>query len=180
MVIHRFKDHLAVSKEKINKNPSKLGQAVYDILSKPQHEQTVEQTIEAMTPKYFEELMTAVEEGCKKFDAPFYIVVQRKKETIAGTVCNVLHHKYITRQTRPQSSFLRYEWPNADHDLYEVDNDKGTMELIYTLPSAQDAKTILKNAHCYDPKLVEWIVQYNNGRLDLDARTALHGKVTNP
>jgi hypothetical protein len=178
MVIKKLQSHLITPREKIKKNPAKLGQAVYDILSKEHHSiQTVEDTIEAMTPKYFEELMNAVDKGCKDFQSPFYIVVQRKKETIAGTVSNVLHHKYVTRQTRPMATFLRHQWPNADHDLYEVDNNKGTMTLIYTLPSAQDAKTILKNADCYDPKLVEWIVQYNNGRLDFDPRTALDGKI---
>jgi hypothetical protein len=181
MVIKKLQSQLITPREKIKKNPAKLGQAVYDILSKDnQPIQTVEETIEAMTPMYFEELMKAVDKGCKDYEAPFYIVVQRKKETIAGTVSNVLHHKYIARQTKPFASFLRHEWPHADHDLYEVDSDKGTMTLVYTLPNAQDAKTILKNADCYDPKLVEWIVQYNNGRLDLDPRTALHGNVTNP
>jgi hypothetical protein len=167
MVIKKLQSQLLTSRDKIKKNPAKLGQAVYDILSKDnQPVQTVEETVESMTPAYFEELMKAVDEGCKRFDPPFYIIVQRKKETIAGTVSNVLHHKYITRQTRPMSAFLRNEWPNADHDLYEVDNNKGTMTLVYTLPSAQDAKTILKNADCYDPKLVEWIVSYNRGVLD--------------
>lgn len=168
MVIHKLKNHLVTSREKIKKNPAKLGQAVYDILSKDNHAiQTVEETVDAMTPMYFEELMKAVDEGCKVFEAPFYVIVQRKKETLGGALTNVLRHKYITRQTRPKSSFLRLEWPNADHDLYEVDNDKGTMTLIYTLPNAQDSKSILKNADCYDPKLVEWIVAYNRGTLDL-------------
>jgi len=166
MVIKHLQSQLITPKSKIKKNPAKLGQAVYDILSKEQATQTVEETVEAMTPMYFEQLMLAVDKGCKDFVAPFYIVVQRKKETIGGAICNVLKHRYITRQTKPYANFLRHEWPNADHDLYEVDNDKGTMTLLYTLPNAQDSKTILKNSDCYDPKLVEWIVAYNRGTLD--------------
>ena len=166
MVIHHLKNHLVTEKSKIKKDPSKLGQAVYDILSKEQHVQTVEETTAAMTPKYFEELSKAVDSGCKDFSSPFYVVVQRKKETINGSVTNVLRHKYVTRQTKPYAYFLRTEFPNADHDLYEVDSEKGTMTLLYTLPTAQDSKTILKNAEMYDPKLVEWIVAYNRGTLD--------------
>lgn len=165
MDINKFSPYLKVSRDKIKKDPSKLGQAVYDILSKEQSPQTVEETIAEMTPSYFEQLSIAVEKGCKDFESPFYVVVQRKKETIGGSVMNVLKHQYITRQTKPYANFLRHEWPNADHDLYEIDSAKGTMTLLYTLPNAQDSKTILKNADCYDPKLVEWILAYNDGSL---------------
>jgi hypothetical protein len=168
MVIHRLQSQLVTSRDKIKKNPARLGQAIYDIISKEQQDQSVEATIDAMTPKYFEELMKAVDKGCKDFESPFYIVVQRKKETIGGSVMNVLKHQYVTRQTKPYANFLRHEFPNADHDLYEVDSEKGTMTLLYTLPNAQDSKTILKNAECYDPKLVEWIVAYNRGVLDIE------------
>lgn len=177
MVVHHLKKNLVTNKSKIKKDPSKLGQAVYDILSKEQSVQTVEETVEAMAPKYFEELMKAVDEGCKAFQSPFYIVVQRKKETLGGAITNVLRHKYVTRQTKPRASFLRYEWPNADHDLYEVDNEKGTMTLVYTLPSAQDSKTILKNADCYDPKLVEWITAYDRGCLDAEPSDTDKGSI---
>ena len=168
MVIKRLESQLVMTRDKIKKNPAKLGQAVYDILSKEQQDQSVEATIDAMTPKYFEELMKAIDKGCKDFESPFYIVVQRKKETIGGSVMNVLKHQYVTRQTKPYANFLRSEFPNADHDLYEVNSEEGTMTLLYTLPNAQDSKTILKNAECYDPKLVEWIVSYNQGILDLE------------
>lgn len=166
MVIKRLENSLVLSRDKIKKNPAKLGQAVYDILSKEQKDQSVEATIDAMTPKYFEELSKAVDKGCKDFESPFYIVVQRKKETIGGSIMNVLKHQYVTRQTKPYANYLRSEFPNADHDLYEVNSEKGTMTLLYTLPNAQDSKSILKNAECYDPKLVEWIVAYNRGILD--------------
>lgn len=168
MVIKRLESQLVMPRDKIKKDPSKLGQAVYDILSKEQQDQSVEATVDAMTPKYFEELSKAVDKGCKDFESPFYIVVQRKKETIGGSVMNVLKHQYVTRQTKPYAYFLRSEFPNADHDLYEINSEKGTMTLLYTLPNAQDSKTILKNAECYDPKLVEWIVAYNCGNLDLE------------
>lgn len=169
MVLHRLENQLVMPRDKIKKNPAAIGQAVYDILSKQQQDQSVEATIDAMTPKYFEELSKAVDKGCKDFESPFYILIQRKKETIGGSVMNVLKHQYVTRQTRPYANFLRSEFPNADHDLYEVNSEKGTMTLLYTLPNAQDSKTILKNQEMYDPMLVGWIQAYNSGKLDLDS-----------
>jgi hypothetical protein len=165
--IKKYEPHLKVSREKLKKNPAKVGEAVYDILSKEQLPQTVEETTEAMTPKYFEQLIEAANRGAKKHESPYYIVVQRKKESLAGQVMNVLKHVYIDRQTRPRAKFLRTEFPNADHDVYEIDKTKGTITLLYTLPTEQDSKTILKNAHLYDPNLVASIKAYNEGKLDL-------------
>jgi hypothetical protein len=165
-LMNKFDPHLKVSRDKLKKDPSKLGKAVYDILSKPQATQTVEETLEAMTPQYFDELMKAANRGAKLYQSPYYVVVQRKKETIAGQVMNVLKHAYIDRQTRPRSKFLRTEFPNADHDVYEVDKTKGTISLLYTLPTEQDSKSILKNEALYDPNLVRWIKAYDAGKLD--------------
>ena len=166
MTIKHLQSQLVTTKDKIKKDPSKLGQAVYDILSTEQHMQTVEETTDAMTPKYFEELMIAVNKGCKDFKSPFYVVVVRKKETLAGQVMNVLKHQYVTRQTPPKAEFLRTNFPNADHDLYEISSYLSTVTLLYTLPTEQDSRTILKHPHLYDPQLVKWIVDYNRGTLD--------------
>lgn len=166
--MNKFEPHLKVSRDKLKKDPSKLGKAVYDILSKPQATQTVEETMEAMTPKYFEQLMDAANRGAKVYQSPYYVIVQRKKETIAGQVMNVLKHAYIDRQTRPKAKFLRENWPNADHDVYEIDKTKGTISLLYTLPTSQDSKSILKNESLYDPNLVRWIKAFDAGKLDLE------------
>jgi hypothetical protein len=164
MVIEKFAPHFTTSKDKIKKNPAKVGQAAFDLLSKKQEVQTVEETIEGMTPKYYEELMVAADAGARAFKFPFYVVVLRKKETIAGQIMNVLLHKYCSRQTKPKASFLRSEFPNADHDVYEVNS--GTITLLWTLPTKQDSLTILKNKDIYDPQLVRWIQDYEKGALD--------------
>jgi hypothetical protein len=171
-MLKRFENNLIMSRDKIKKNPAKLGQAVYDILSKEQYSQTAEQTIDAMTPKYFEELSKCVDIGCKEQKSPFYIVVKRIKESIGGTVANVLKQTFLNCPKRPTAKFLREDHPYADYDLYEVYSNKGKMTLLYTLLNAQDSKTVLKNPDLYDPKLVEWIVAYNRGTLDLPAVAA--------
>ncbi len=167
--LRKYEKQLLVSKDKINKNPAKVGKAAYDILSKSQPIQTVEETIEAMTKKYFDMLMVAVDEGCKASNYPpvFYVIIERKKETLAGNVSNVLKHKYITSPFKPRAKLLREECPNSDFDLYEIDQKKHEITHVWTLPTYQDGVTILKNRHLYDPQYVKWIENYNNGFLDL-------------
>lgn len=169
--LKKFEKKLITSRDKINKNPSKVGQAVYDIISKKQHMQTVEETIEAMTGKYMEKLREAVEDGCKAPNYPkiFYIIIERKKETLAGNASNVLKHKYITVPFKPRSKVLREECPNSDFDLYEADMSKCVVTHLWTLPTYQDSVTVLKNRHLYDRQYVKWIEAYNDGTLDLIA-----------
>lgn len=164
----KYENKLVVARDKVQKNPSKIGQAVYDILSKEQSSQTVEETISAMTDKYFEKLMLAVNEGCGEKDYPsvFYVLIERKKETLGGNAHNVLKHKYITLPFRPRAALLREESPNSDFDLYEINKTTNEITLVYTLPTKQDSRTILKNAHLYDPQLVKWISDFDKGILD--------------
>ena len=56
--LRKYEKQLLTPKDKINKNPSKIGKAVYDILSKSQANQTVEETIEAMRAARRGELVT--------------------------------------------------------------------------------------------------------------------------
>lgn len=162
----RFEKHLITSRDKIYKNPAKVGQAVYDIMSKEQAPQTVEETLEAMTAQCLRDRMSAIEEGCKKFYSPFYVTVERKKETLAGNACNVLRQKHIVSQLPPSASNLRNASPNADFDVYEIDKESNTITLVLTLLTKQDAMTVLKNPHLYDTHLVKWNDAFYKGILD--------------
>lgn len=166
--LFKYKKNLKVSKDQINKNPSEIGRAVMDVLSRKSYIQTVEETIEAMTPKYLEKLKEAAEMGfnAKNYPEEFYVLVERRKETLMGNVSNVLSHKYLTCPFKPRSKLLREERPNSDFDLYKVDKSKGEITHVWTLPCYQDSVSILKNKHIYDPKLVGWIEDYNKGDLD--------------
>lgn len=166
--LKKYEKNLITPRDQINKNPAKVGQAAYDILSKSQYTQTVEETTEAMTAKYFEKLMAAVDEGCaeKNYPDKFYILIERKKETLMGLISNALRHKYMTLPFKPKSKIVREECPNSDFDLYEADKTKCEITHIWTLPTHQDSQTILKNRHLYDPQLVKWIEDFYAGALD--------------
>lgn len=153
---------LVQSRDEIKKDPAKVGQAVYDILSKPQSSQEVGETADAMAPKYFKELLAAVDGNKDKFESPFYVVVLRKKEPWA---MNVLRQWFVSRGTRPDPKVLRQDYPNHDHDVWKVDSKSYDVALQWTLPTRQDSASILKSADQYDPSLVKWIKQFNNGSL---------------
>lgn len=153
---------LKQARSEIKANPAQVGKAVYDILSKPQERQEVGETVEAMTARYYRELFDTITENKGKYESPFYIVVQRKKEFWAT---NVLRQWFISRQTRPAASFLRSDWPNADHDLWEIDTKDQRVQFLYTLPTAQDSASIMKNAQQYSPDLINTIKAFNEGKL---------------
>jgi REP element-mobilizing transposase RayT len=140
---------------------AKVGQAVYDILSKPTHDmQNVGETLDAMTPRYYKELFDTFENNRKQFSSPFYIVVLRKKEPWA---LNVLRQWYIARQSKPSARVLRKDYPNHDHDVWEADSKADDVRLLWTLPTSQDAQTILTNKGMYQEDVVECIEKFNAG-----------------
>ena len=153
---------LISSRDQLNKSPSKVGQAVYDILCKPQEMQEVGETLEAMTPRYYEELLSTVDNNKDKYDPPFYILVLRKKE---GWAVNVLRQWFIARQTKPSPWLIREDYPNYDQDVWLVNTKDEEVRLLWTLPTHQDALTILKNKHLYHSDIVKWIQDYYAGVL---------------
>lgn len=144
------------------RTPAKVGQAVYDILSKPQYDQEVGETVNEMTASYFNYLNDCINESKLKYEYPFYVVILRKKEHWA---LNVLKQFFIGRQTKPSARVLRNDYKHFDHDVWKIDKDGSSREHLWTLPTEQDSQTILKNFTLYDPKLVENINAFNKGEL---------------
>jgi hypothetical protein len=147
----------------MNEKDTKVGKAVYDILCKnPSHTQEVGETIEGMSPRYRKELIDTIEKNIGKYKSPFYVVVLRKKEVWA---MNVLRQWYVARQTRPSAKVLRRDYPNHDHDVWKVDGKTHQIDLEWSLPTAQDAKAILKTPDSYDRDVVKWLRLFREGRL---------------
>ena len=156
---------LKVSRDKIKANPSQVGKAAFELLSNPIPKQEVQETVDAMTPRYYKELMDTINNTLRKYEKTYYIVVLRKKETLGGNVTNVLRQWYVDRQTKPTAHFLRNEFPNHDHDVWEISPSTKEASFMWTLPTKTDCKSILKNRHFYDPSLVKTIQDFNAGKL---------------
>lgn len=154
---------LVQSRDEIKANPSKIGQAVYDIMSKPQYDQTAEETTAAMTSKYYQELYKTIDDHKAEFQSPYYIVVFRKKEP---WTINTLHQWYVSRQSRPSAKHIRGEHPHHDYDVWKIDTKACTVDFQWTMLSKQDCGTVMQHPELYDPELVATIKMFNEGKLD--------------
>lgn len=157
-----FNPKLVQSKDEINPNPSKVGEKVYEFMSKPQEQMEVGEIIDAYKDKYTQEMHDVLLKGSRIFDPPFYVVVLHKKEPWA---VNVLRNWFVSRQTKPLPTTLRNDYPNHSHTVYSFDQRSCELKICWNLPTSQDANTILKNKQLYDSQLVDWIVKFNNGTL---------------
>lgn len=141
------------------------GEAAYDLLIKAnaaQEMQEVQETLDEMTPAYYAELERTIKKNSRKYQGKFYIVCLRKKESF---FINVLRQWFIARQTKPFASTLLRDYPNHDHDIWEID-PQGEPKLLWTLPPGQEQQTIMKNPHLYHKDLVQWIHDYQEGILE--------------
>jgi hypothetical protein len=166
MNIKKYQDNFVTSRDKIKKDPAEVGKAVHKIMSQSPIMLTVEEILDQYQHDFVRQMQTAVKDNSDKFKAPFYIVVLTKKEHWSEIV---LRNWFISRQTKPTPDFLRSEFPNHAHTVYSYDKRKDEIKLLWNLPTAQDALTILKNRHMYDPALVKWIQDYNSGLLSGDS-----------
>jgi len=140
----------------------RVGQAVYDIISKEQAPQTVEETIEAFGPDFAKELEKTINDNRHKYTSPFYVFVLTKKEMWA---CNLVRNFFIARQTAPNAQDMIWQYPNYLKTLYWVDQDKGRIEPKWSIPGHQECISIAKNPHMVDPTLVQWIKDAYAGKL---------------
>lgn len=152
-------------KDEKTKKASTVGQAVYDILAKDSKEQTVEEIMAEYAPEYTAKIEETIRDNVNRYDPPFYIVVLTKKEPWA---LNVMRNWFVARQTKPLARVLRRDYPNHLQTVYSFNGRNGELKLLWSLPTALDCLPILKNKAIYDPQLVKWIEDFNNGFLDLD------------
>ena len=148
---------------KAKKHGSKVGEEVLKIHAQAHQESvTVEEILQEYQYKYLEDMERAVKDGASRYEDPFYVVVMHKKEPWSELV---LRNWFIPRQTQPLPQDMRLDYPNHSHTVYEVNCAKGKLEVLWSLPTAQDCVTIMANQHLYDPQLISWIKQLSQGTL---------------
>lgn len=149
----------------LQKKAETVGQAAFKLLLNA-HEtremQEVQETLNAMTPAYYAELEDCAKKNRRKYQGIFYIICLRKKENF---FINVLRQWFIARQTKPFACVLFRDYPNHDHDIWEI-NSAGEPKLLWSLPPGQEQQTIIKNKHLYHSDLVKWIEDYHEGILE--------------
>lgn len=143
----------------------RVGQAVYDILSKEQPSQTVEDILENYGPQFAKEIDEAIERSKNKFKSPYYIFVLTNKEFWAE---NVVRNWFVPRQTPPHATDMMIQYPHHTKTLYIVDARRGNIQLIWTIPGYNECISILKTPSTFDESIVKNIIKCFDGQLDLD------------
>lgn len=161
-----FNPKLVQSKESIFQYPSKVGQAVYDILKGSEAPPTVEEVLNEFAPKYESDFYECVRRGHDKFKKPFYVFVLSNKEPWAT---NVQRCFFIDRNTPPHASDMMLQYPNHFKTLYLINGNLGKFKVLWSLPGEQDCISVLKNKQIYSPDLVQWIIDSIHGKNDKDS-----------
>jgi hypothetical protein len=146
------------SYDRFGSKGARVGQAVYDIISKDQPSYTAEEILEEMGKNVLEYIQDASEKGCEAFDTNFKIIHIFKKSLGMFDVHNAMQQKAICFVDGPTNpSFYMEECPHAAKSLYEVDKVNGVVKLLWTVPGIEDCASIKKNPHLYDKDLVRWV-----------------------
>lgn len=128
-----------------------VGAALLDVLSKPQEEMQVQEVIDEYAGSYVKELEDTVAANFSKYVKPFYIVVLHKKEPWS---VNILRNWFVARQSQPTMKAMWALFPNHSHTVYKV--TENACDPMWSLPTYQEARTILLNSHLYHEDLVKW------------------------
>ena len=136
----------------------RVGQAVYDILSKDQEAYTAEDILDGMQKGILSYLEEAAQKGLKELDGDFYILHLFDKDLTQFQVDNVMKQSaaiFPSRKWHPAEVMAAH--PNAAKSLYFVDKKNGEMKEMWTVPGYQDCKSILKKPENYNSNLIKWI-----------------------
>ena len=144
----------------------RVGQAVIDIMSKPQPIQTVGDTLDAFGADYAKEIEKCIEENKGKYKNPFYIFILTKKEFWTN---NVIRNFFIARQTPPHAFKAMEEYSTFTKTLYIVDASRGNIKTLWSLPSFDDCIEIARHPLTYDPELVKWVEECFNLKMEKDS-----------
>lgn len=137
---------------------TRVGQAVYDILSVDQPDYTAEDILDQMQEGILKYLEEAAEKGLKELEGDFYILHLFHKDLSQMGISNVLKQSaaiFPHRNWHPVEVMGAH--PNPAKSLYKVDKKNGEMRLLWTVPGYQDCLSILKSPDNYNPMLIKWI-----------------------
>ena len=154
------------SYDRFGSKGQRVGQAVVDILSREQTPQTVEETLDAFGPDFAKELDDTIESNKTKYRSPFYVLVLTKKEMWA---VNVVRNYFIARQTAPYALDLIQNYPHYTKTLYQVNSDRGELNIAWSIPGHSECKSISKTPQSFDETLVKWIKDAYTGQLEKDS-----------
>lgn len=126
----------------------------------------------AMQEEYMKHLLETVDDGYKKYDSDFYVVVITKNERLMQ---NVFRNYFFHRKSCPT--------PEYDQSVYKYNRPASRMEYMWTLPS-KDACIHLKNnadkVVKEEQQLLDFVLKFYNGTLDRFAKKENGEEINSP
>ena len=123
------------------KKSSRVGQAVYDIMTQDQEDYSCEEIVDAFGPDYVKEFNDVVDKNRHKFTSPFYILVITKKEMWA---VNILRNK-------PQPSQAPTQALSAEIQKLKKDVEVANQKAQTAQAAAQAAQTQAQKPKAAEP-----------------------------
>ncbi len=108
--------------------------------------------------QYEKEIYTCVENGIKKYDGDFFIVVLYKRER---ALLNVYRAYYFPRQSCPT--------PSYDQIVYKYHRKDRLIELLWVMPDLETATVFQNHALEVSPEeqgLLHFVLDFYDGTLD--------------
>lgn len=156
------------SYERFGSKGQRVGQAVYDILSEDQPEQSVEETLCELGRDFLNIIRDLAERSKDLYKSPYFILSLLKKDLGQFGVANVVKHcaRPFQDENTVKIKNVFEAHPGSTKTLFKVNANRGTIDLIWTIPGYEECKSIMKNPESYDSELVKWIEQCFTGTLD--------------
>jgi hypothetical protein len=108
--------------------------------------------------KYEQEIYTCVENGIKKYEGDFFVVVLYKRER---ALLNVYRAYYFPRQSCPT--------PSYDQIVYKYHRKDRLIELLWVMPDLETATVFQNHALEVSPEeqgLLHFVLDFYDGTLD--------------
>jgi len=156
------------SYQRFGSNAQRVGQAVVDILSKEQPEYRVEEILSEFGRDYLDIIRDLAERSKSLYESPYFILSLLRKDLGQFGVSNVVKHSARPFQHEATVKIKKVfeAHPESTKTLFKVDAKNGSIDLLWTIPSYEECKSILKHPGIYDVNLVMWIQQCFMGELD--------------
>lgn len=135
----------------------KVGKYSADLLQKqPETKSPIEQMYENLTD-YDKHIFTCIDDGKKRFDGDFFLVVLTKKEPLMP---NVLRNYFIARISCPT--------PDYDQTVYKYTKADEIVDFLWVIPS-KDTCFLLKKHALEVPEsereLLNFVLRFSDGDL---------------
>lgn len=135
----------------------KLGKIALDLMQKAPETRDPIELERAMQSEYMKNLFECIDDGVRRHEGPFFVVVITKNERLMP---NVFRNYFFSRTTCPT--------PDYDQTVFRYNTSEGSIEYIWTIPTRDACIHLLENAvHVIkeEQQLLKYVLDFTDGTL---------------